>query len=132
MLTYMLDTNICIYLIKDKLPGLRQQFRQADGRVCLSTITLGELIFGAEKSEWRIQNLEALERFADRMPVLPFDAEAAAHYGELRAGLSRAGTPCGPLDTQIGAHARSRSLIVVTNNRREFDRMPGLRVENWV
>ncbi|MBX9907243.1 MAG: type II toxin-antitoxin system VapC family toxin [Beijerinckiaceae bacterium] len=132
MLTYMLDTNICIYLIKDKLPALRQHFRDVDGRVCMSTVTLGELKYGAEKSDRRSQNFEALERFADRMTVLPFDALAAAHYGELRAVLARAGTPCGPLDTQIGAHARSQSLIVVTNNRREFDRMPGLRVENWV
>ncbi|KPF65813.1 plasmid maintenance protein [Bosea sp. AAP35] len=132
MLAYMLDTDICIYLIKDKLPALRQHFKDANGRICMSTVTLGELKYGAEKSDRRAQNFEALERFADRMPVLPFDEQAAAHYGELRAALARAGTPCGPLDTQIGAHARSRGLIIVTNNRREFDRMPGLRVENWV
>lgn len=132
MLAYMLDTNICIYLIKDRMAALRQHFKDVGDRVCMSAITLGELRYGAEKSDLRTQNFEALERFADRMPILPFDGLAAAHYGELRAALVRAGTPCGPLDTQIGAHARSRGLIVVTNNRREFDRMPGLRVENWV
>lgn len=132
MLAYMLDTNICIYLIKNRLPGLRERFRQAGERICMSSITFGELHYGVEKSDRRAENLAALLRFAERMPVLAFDAGAAAHYGQMRAELSLAGTPCGPLDTQIGAHARSEGLIVVTNNLREFARMPGLRVENWV
>lgn len=132
MLTYMLDTNICIYLIKDKLPHLRERFKETQEQVCISSVTFGELHYGAEKSDQRGRNIDALQRFVARMPVLPFDAEAAENYGQLRADLSRRGTPCGPLDTQIGAHARSQGLIVVTNNRREFDRMPGLRVENWV
>jgi tRNA(fMet)-specific endonuclease VapC len=87
---------------------------------------------GAEKSARRVDNLTATEHFVARLDVLPFDAKAAAHYGQLRAELERAGTPCGPHDMQIGGHARSEGLIVVTNNPREFSRMPGVRVENWV
>jgi tRNA(fMet)-specific endonuclease VapC len=89
------------------------------------------LHYGAEKSGRRAENPTAIEHFAARLEVLPFGGKAAAHYGQLRAELERAGTPCGPHDTQIGGHARSEGLILVTNNRREFDRMPGLRVENW-
>jgi tRNA(fMet)-specific endonuclease VapC len=132
MLTYMLDTNICIYVMKDRPEGLRARFRAAADSVCISTVALAELQFGAEKSVLRPKSLEAVEEFLAQVSVLPFDHNAAVHYGRLRAELERAGTPCGLHDTQIGAHARSASLIVVTNNRREFDRMPGLRVENWV
>jgi tRNA(fMet)-specific endonuclease VapC len=87
---------------------------------------------GAEKSARRAENLTAIEHFVARLDVLPFDAKAAAHYGQLRAELARAGTPCGPHDMQIGGHARAEGLIVVTNNLREFSRMPGVRVEDWV
>lgn len=132
MLAYMLDTNICIYIIKNKLPHLNARFNAESGRICVSSITLGELQFGAEKSQRRDKSLQTLERFIERLPILPFDAAAAVHFGTLRAQLELAGTPCGLLDVQIGAHARSQGLIIVTNNRREFDRMPGLRVENWV
>jgi len=132
MLTYMLDTNICIYVMKDRPERLRARFRAAASSFCISTVVLAELQFGAEKSAARSKSLEAVEDFLAQVNVLPFDHDAAVHYGQLRAELERAGTPCGLHDTQIGAHARSQSLIVVTNNRREFDRMPGLRVENWV
>jgi len=132
MLTYMLDTNICIYVMKARPEALRARFRAAASTVCISTVVLAELQFGAEKSVIRSKSLEAVEDFVAQVSVLPFDHSAAVHYGRLRAELERAGTPCGLHDTQIGAHARSQSLIVVTNNRREFDRMPGLRVENWV
>jgi tRNA(fMet)-specific endonuclease VapC len=89
------------------------------------------LHYGAEKSVRRVENLTAIEHFVARLDVLPFGAKAAAHYGQLRAELERTGTPCGPHDMQIGGHARSEGLIVVTNNMREFDRMPGIRAENW-
>lgn len=79
----------------------------------------------------RVDNLTAIEHFVARLDVLPFAAKAAAHYGQVRAELERARTPCGPRDMQIGGHARSEGLIVVTNNLREFSRMPGIRVENW-
>ncbi len=132
MLTYMLDTNICIYVMKTYPPELRDKFNAMAEQLCISSITLGELHYGAEKSARRNENLLAIENFVARLDVLPFADKAAAHYGQIRAELTRAGTPCGVHDMQIGGHARSEGLIVVTNNMREFVRMPGLRVENWV
>jgi tRNA(fMet)-specific endonuclease VapC len=132
MLAYMLDTNICIYVMTRYPPELREKFNALAEELCISCITLGELYFGAEKSVRRTENLAAIEQFVARLEVLPFGAKAAAHYGQLRAELERAGKPCGPHDMQIGGHARSEGLILVTNNMREFARMPGLRVENWV
>jgi tRNA(fMet)-specific endonuclease VapC len=132
MLTYMLDTNICIYVMKNYPQGLLEKFNSLAEQLCISCITLGELHYGAEKSARRADNLTAIEHFVARLDVLPFEAKAAAHYGQVRAELERTGTPCGPHDMQIGGHARSEGLIVVTNNLREFSRIPGLRVENWV
>lgn len=132
MLTYMLDTNICIYVMKTYPRTLRDQFNALAEQLCISSITLGELHYGAEKSARRIENLLAIEQFVSRLEILPFAAKAAAHYGQVRAELERAGTPCGAHDMQIGGHARSEGLIIVTNNMREFARMPGLRAENWV
>jgi tRNA(fMet)-specific endonuclease VapC len=132
MLTYMLDTNICIYVMKNFPPDLREKFNALAEQLCISSITLGELHYGAEKSARRSDNLTAIEHFVARLDVLAFDSKAAIHYGQLRAELQRAGTPCGPHDMQIAGHARSEGLIVVTNNAREFGRMPGVRTENWV
>lgn len=132
MLTYMLDTNICIYVMKTYPPELRETFNALAEQLCISSITLGELHYGAEKSARRIENLTAIAHFTARLDVLPFADKAAAHYGQVRAELERAGMPCGPHDMQIGGHARSEGLIVVTNNMREFSRMPGVRAENWV
>jgi len=132
MLTYMLDTNICIHVMKTYPPVVRDKFNELAEQLCISSITLGELHYGAEKSARRAENLMAIEHFVARLEVLPFAERAAVHYGQVRAELERAGTPCGPHDMQIGAHARSEGLIVVTNNMREFARMPGLRVENWL
>ena len=132
MLTYMLDTNVCIYVMKNYPQALRDKFNALAEQLCISCITLGELHYGAEKSARRADNLSAIDNFVARLDVLPFETKAAAHYGQLRAELERAGKPCGPHDTQIGGHARSEGLIVVTNSLREFGRMPGLRVENWV
>jgi len=132
MLAYMLDTNTCIYVIRTRTVALREKFNTLAEQLCISSVTLGELHYGAEKSSRRAENLIAIEHFVARLDVLPFGDKAAAHYGQLRAELERAGTPCGPHDIQIGGHARSEGLIIVTNNVREFARMPGLRVENWV
>jgi tRNA(fMet)-specific endonuclease VapC len=132
MLAYMLDTNICIYVMKNYPQDLRAKFNSLAERLCISSITLGELYYGAEKSARRGDNLIAVEHFVARLDVLPFDPKAAAHYGQVRAELERAGTPCGPHDMQIGGHARSQGLIIVTNNMREFSRIKGIRVENWV
>ncbi len=132
MLQYMLDTNICIYVIKTYPPELLERFNSLAEQLCISAITLGELQYGAEKSARRLHNLQAIEHFSARLEVLPFSAKAAIHYGQVRIELERAGTPVGPHDMLIAAHARSEGLIVVTNNLREFDRISGLRVENWV
>lgn len=132
MLKYMLDTNICIYTIKNRPQEVREVFLLHHGQMCISTVTLMELIYGAEKSPHPERNLAAVEGFAARLEVLKFDEDAAAHTGQLKAELAKAGKPIGPYDQMIAGHARSQGLIVVTNNTREFERVPGLRVEDWV
>ena len=129
---YLLDTNICIYVIKNRPAQLRQRFNQLADQLCASVITLAELIYGAEKSARVQQNLEVVEQFRGRLEVLPFMERAANHYGQLWAELDRAGQRIGIHDMMIGSHARSEGLTVVTNNVREFQRMPGLRFENWL
>lgn len=128
----MLDTNICIYTIKNRPPGLRETFNRHAPQLCTSSITVAELIYGAEKSTHVEANLAQVESFCARLDVLDFDAHAAAHYGQIRADLERQGRPIGAYDLMIAGHARSRGLIVVTNNVREFERVDGLRIEDWV
>lgn len=132
MLKYLLDTNICIYTIKNRPDSVRKIFVENDGLMCVSTITQMELIYGAEKSAAVTRNLKDVEGFLARLEVKDFDASAAAHTGQIRAELAKAGTPIGPYDQMIAGHARSLGLIVVTNNTSEFSRVPGVRVENWV
>ena len=132
MLAYMLDTNICIYVMKAYPPALLARFNSAAEQLCISSITLGELHYGAEKSRLREQNLLAIDNFTARLEVLSFSGKAAVHHGQIRAELERSGRPAGSYDMLIGGHARSEGLVLVTNNVREFARMPGLRVENWV
>ncbi|RAI66291.1 VapC toxin family PIN domain ribonuclease [Pseudomonas fluorescens] len=132
MIKFMLDTNICIFTIKNKPPVVREAFNRHHDQLCISAVTLMELIYGAEKSADPEKNLAIIEGFAARLEVLPFDNDAAAHTGMIRSELAKAGTPIGPYDQMIAGHARSRGFIVVTNNVREFDRVPGLRVEDWV
>jgi len=131
MLRYMLDTNICIFTIKNRPQQVREAFNRFHDRLCISSVSLMELIYGAEKSAHPEKNLAVVEGFAARLEVLSYDEAAANHTGQLRAELARSGTPIGPYDQLIAGHARSRGLIIVTNNRREFDRVPGLRVEDW-
>jgi tRNA(fMet)-specific endonuclease VapC len=132
MLKYLLDTDICIYTIKNRPQSVRDAFNRHHGQMAISSVTLMELIYGAEKSARPNQNLDVIEGFAARMETLPFDRDAAAHTGQLRAELAKMGTPIGPYDGLIAGHARSRGLIVVTNNRKEFSRVPGLRCEDWI
>ena len=132
MQKYMLDTNICIFTIKNRPVHVRDAFTKHHGQMCISAVTMMELIFGAEKSLDPDRNLAVVEGFAARLEVLSYDLDAAAHTGQVRAELKRAGAPIGPYDQMIAGHARSRGLILVTNNRREFDRVSGLRVEDWV
>jgi tRNA(fMet)-specific endonuclease VapC len=132
MLRYMLDTNICIYVIKSRPAGLRERFNSLADQLCISAITLAEIIYGAEKSARPVENLAIIEQFVARLDVLSFGERGATHYGQLRAELERAGHPVGIHDMMIGGHARSEGLTLVSNNLREFQRMEGLRLENWV
>ena len=132
MLRYMLDTNLCIRVLRDRPAGLRERFNaEADG-LCISTIVLTELLVGAEKSNRQDETRREVSRFASRLEVLPFDDAAAAHAAEIRASLERVGQGIGGYDTLIAGHARSRGLIVVTGNLREFTRVNGLRSEDWL
>ncbi len=132
MIKYMLDTNILIYTIKNRPKKVRDAFKKHADYLAMSTVTLGELIYGAEKSTQSVRNLADIEALAARMDVVPFDSQAAIHFGQVRAELAKSGKLIGPFDLMIAGHARSRGLILVTNNLREFKRVPGLRVENWV
>lgn len=129
---YMLDTNICIYTIKHKPPEVIKAFlcHEPDD-MCISSITYGELMHGVEKSQAVERNRAAITLFLSAISILPFDSDAAEKYGAVRADLERKGTPIGPMDMLIAGHARSRGLILVTNNTREFFRMNELEVEDW-
>lgn len=131
MLKFMLDTNICTFTIKNRPEHVREAFNAHHGQLCISTVTLMELVFGAEKSSNPQRNLAVVEGFAARLEVLKYDWEAAANTGQLRAELATLGTPIGPYDQMIAGHARSLGLVLVTNNPREFERVPGLRIEDW-
>lgn len=132
MLRYMLDTNLCVRVLRDRPPSIRERFNvEADG-LCISTIVLTELLHGAAKSARPVENRTQVERFAARLEVLAFDENAAAHAGDIRATLERQGCMIGGYDVLIAAHARSRGLIVVTGNLGEFTRIDGLRCEDWL
>lgn len=130
---YMLDTNICIHVIKHKPASVLAQFQQHTPQdMCISSITLAELEYGVEKSSYPEKNRVALTMFLSGITVLPFDDAAAIEYGRIRADLEKKGTPIGPNDMLIAAHAKSHRLPIITNNTREFDRVDDLKVENWV
>ncbi|MDC9613401.1 tRNA(fMet)-specific endonuclease VapC [Xenorhabdus khoisanae] len=131
MIKYLLDTNIVIFTIKRRPESLLPKFNQHASQLAISTITLAELIFGAEKSSNPEKNLATVEDFTSRLTVLPYDEQAAFHYGNIRAVLEKQGKRIGDNDLHIAGHARSKGLIVVTNNTREFNRVDGLRVEDW-
>ena len=132
MLKYMLDTNIVIYVIKRRPPEALAVFNQHVGQLCISSITLAELLHGVEKSTKPDHNLRQVEDFTSRLTVLEYGSKAAAHYGDIRATLERKGTPIGVNDLHIAGHARSEGLMLVTNNLKEFERVEALRQENWV
>jgi len=130
---WMLDTDICIALIKRQPPNLIRRLQaKALGDVGVSTITLGELQFGAAKSAKAEQNRAALEQFLLPLDIASFDEDAAAVYGSVRAFLEQKGTPIGTLDTLIAAHALSRDVVLVTHNVRELQRVQKLRIEDWL
>lgn len=132
MLKFMLDTNIVIYVIKRRPVEVLDIFNTHAGQMCISSITLAELLHGVEKSAMVPHNLRKVEDFVSRLDVLSYDDSAAVHYGNIRADLEKKGTTIGVNDLHIAGHARSESLILVTNNVREFERVQGLRLDNWI
>ena len=117
MLTYMLDTNTIIYTMKNRPAGMQERFNRLVSQLCISSITAAELCFGVEKSAWPERNRADLEDFFSRLEILPYGLKAAYHYGN---------------DIHIAAHARSEGLVLISNNLSEFQRVEGLRLENWV
>lgn len=132
MLRYLLDTNLCIRVLRDRPPAIRERFNQEADALGTSTVVLYELLYGAAKSARPAHHRQEVERFAARLEVLDFDADAARHAGDIRAALEAEGQPIGAYDLQIAGHARSRGLIVVTSNLGEFRRVDGLRSEDWL
>lgn len=128
----MLDTNICIYIIKQKpLEVLKRFLEYQVGDITISAITLAELRYGVAKSHYREKNAKALDEFILPLEVLPFEEEATKAYGEIRAALEKLGAPIGSMDLLIAAHAVSQGVTLVTNNSREFNRVSGLKVVDW-
>lgn len=132
MLKYLLDTDTIIYTIKNRADHMRTLFTRHEEQISISTVTLGELVFGAEHSTQVERNLADIEAMTARLEVLPYDIDAAYHFGQIRSELYRLGQPIGPYDMMIAGHARAKGLILVSNNTREFSRVSGLMIENWV
>ncbi len=132
-LRYMLDTNICIYIAKQQPRSVLHKFEQLSvGEVCMSTITYGELFYGAEKSHQHKQSIMLLKELSNLIPPVPLSIDTGKHYGEIRSKLEKIGKPIGNNDLWIAAHAISHHLILVTNNVKEFARVPHLKIENWI
>ena len=130
---YLLDINICIYIQRHKPGEVLARFQKLKaGDAAISVITWGELLYGAEKSRQRKKVLQLLEEFKTFVPVLPLPENAGKAYGAIRASLESRGEPIGNNDLWIAAHAKAAALTIVTNNEREFQRVPGLKVQNWV
>ncbi len=130
---YMLDTNICIFIIKQKPENVLKRFLQLEvGDICISSITYAELVHGVEKSQAREKNRLALTIFLSEIQIMPFDDLAAQVYGKVKTDLQKKGTMIGPFDILIAAHAKSLDLVLITNNTREFARVEGLELEDWV
>ena len=132
MLRYLLDTNLCIRVLRDRPAKLRERFNAEASGLCISDVVLYEWLYGAERSAKPVENRTAVEGFAARLTILPFDSAAAAHAANIRADLERRGASIGAYDLLIAGQGRSRGLIVVTGNLREFIRVQGLRSENWL
>ena len=130
---YMLDTNICIYIIKKRPTNLLEKFNAIPpNTLCISTITYAELQYGVERSSSKKMNQRILADFVSRLDVQPWDVEAARQYGKIRTSLEKRGKPIGNMDLLIAAHALSQQWVLVSNNLREFSRIRGLQCENWV
>lgn len=132
MLKYMLDTNIVSYVIRNRPAAVKEQFESHDGQLCISVVTQMELFYGSFRHPATAKMLDIINGLTARLDVLSFGEAAAFHSGEIRADLAGVGTPIGPYDAMIAGHARSLGLVLVTNNLKEFNRVSGLRTENWV
>lgn len=131
-MSHLLDTSICVFLIRNRGSSVRQRFEAFDiGDLVISAITEAELRFGADKSADPSKNHRQLDRLLVTLPVVEFGSCAAMHHGQIRSELERVGTPIGPLDQLIAAHARSLDLTLVTNNTGEFSRVRNLKIEDW-
>ncbi len=129
----MLDTNICIYIIKNRPQSVKEKFLEFKiGELCLSSITVSELFFGAYKSNYVEKNIKAIESFLIPLEIVNFDYRASNEYGKIGASLEKQGRIIGNMDMQIAAHAKSLNLILVTNNTKEFQRVDDLKLDNWV
>ncbi len=129
---YMLDTNMCIYIIKKHPEKVFKKFKTLDmGDVCISSITLAELMYGVYKSHYQQKNKVALELFSAPLEIVPFDGDTADHYGKIRTSLEKNGMLIGSLDMMIAAHALSLDVVLVTNNTKEFSRVSHLKIEDW-
>lgn len=130
---YMLDTNICSYILKNHPATVKQRFEEVGaGNICISTIVLAELYYGAARHPKCVIIRHEIDDFVSRLVVVPWDEIAADHYGSIRSTLEKAGTPVGAMDMLIAAHARSCGATLITNNLREFDRIKGLTSLNWI
>lgn len=129
----MLDTNICIYIIKNRPQSVKEKFESFEiGDLCISSITVSELMYGAYKSQHTAKNLKALEHFLMPFDIVDYDYSAALAYGKIRADLEKKGQTIGNMDMQIAGHALSLDMTIVTNNTKEFERVVGLTLDNWV
>lgn len=131
MIRYLLDTDIVIYTMKNKPSVVRKAFENYHEEIAISSVTLMELYFGVERSAEKSRNLKSVEGLVARLTVIDFDSYAASHTGDIRACLAKIGRPIGPYDAMIAGHARSRGFILVSNNEKEYERVQGLRLENW-
>ncbi len=130
---FLIDTNICIYIMNDHPPEVIQKFRQIGvGNICISSITVSELQYGACKSKQIKRNMKRLDEFLSPFEILAYDENASNYYGKIRSHLEKQGTVIGPLDMLIAAHALSKDLTLITNNEKEFNRVKSLKVTNWV
>lgn len=132
MLRFMLDTDTCIHVLRNRPASMRERFRLAAGSLCISTVTLSELLFGALNSAQPEAKRTQVEALISRMDILAYDDTAADHFSNIKADLKQRGCLIGPYDLMIAAHARSLGLILVTGNLREFRRVDGLRCESWI
>ncbi len=129
----MLDTNICIYIIKNKPRSVNERFREFEiGELCISTITVSELMYGAFKSQFVEKNLKAIESFLMPFEIVDYDSMASVEYGKIRTYLEKKGQVIGNMNMQIAGHALALGLVLVTNNIKEFERVEGLGLDNWV